>query len=123
MPKQTTVTQYKNNLQYFVTDARQNGITPVLVTPLDSASGAWSTNAGLDEYAAAMRVVATDFGVPLVDLYAISKAHNLSIGRVAAAALYTDGIHLNASGSAVFGQEVAQELAKVVPSLQPYLNY
>ena len=74
-------TEFTPNLRQFVEETRQAGATPVLVTPLTR----WSFEDGdltdsLDPWAQAVRTIAEDMDVPLVDLYALSRAKITEMG-------------------------------------------
>ena len=75
-------TGYKENLRRYVNEARGASITPVLVTPPHRrrfASGHVSTE--LAAYANAMRDVAEEMKVPLIDLYGQSGKWMESLGE------------------------------------------
>ena len=67
-------TDYQENLRRFVREAREIGASPILVTPvrrrLFQANGELS--AELQPYADAMKIVASQMAVPIVDLHALS---------------------------------------------------
>ncbi|MGY1681907.1 pectinesterase family protein [Geodermatophilus sp. SYSU D01176] len=67
-------TTYQDYLQFYIDGARNRGATPVLVTPVErrrfDAAGQAKTTHG--EYPAAMRALAAEQDVPLVDLTELS---------------------------------------------------
>ena len=74
---------YKNYLRTYVEGARQRGANPILVTPVnrrdyDPATGKF--NVSFPEYVQAMKELAAELNVPLVDLNALSRAYFDSIG-------------------------------------------
>ncbi|GAA4975912.1 PxKF domain-containing protein [Kineococcus glutinatus] len=74
---------YKKYLQVYVEGARQRGATPVLVTPVgrrdfDPATGKF--NVSFPEYVQAMKEVATELDVVLLDLSAASRAYYDEVG-------------------------------------------
>src|SRR5580658_8456836 len=83
MPRQVPLPDYIANLKRFVTEARAAGITPVLCTPLTrryfQADG--KIHSDLTEYSEAMRGVAKEMKVPLIDLQADSIAYLDNVGE------------------------------------------
>lgn len=125
-------TTYRVNLARYVDQARESGAVPVLVTPLArrvyTADG--KVRPDLEPYAEAVKAVAAEKQVPLVDLYARSVAQMLKIGRVAADAWGPphpqdpkkfDGTHLSAEGARAVAALVAAELGTAVPELAKHL--
>jgi hypothetical protein len=107
-------TTYKADLERFVADARTHGATPVLVTPVSRRTfgdGASVTNS-LGDYPEAVRRVAREQGVALIDLNAMSKVLYEALGPEKAKALFpsingrVEATHHNNYGS--------YELAKCV---------
>lgn len=126
-------TTYPKNLARFVDEARAIGAKPVLVTPLTrrffTKSGDGKISCSLEPYAAAVRKVAAEKQVPLVDLYARSVEYCEKIGPDETAKLNPvnkegkiDRTHLNAEGRMVFARLVVEELRKAVPSLATCLR-
>ncbi len=70
MPRQVPLPDYEANLRKYIEEARAAGIKPILCTPLVrrffQADGKVHSN--LIEYAAAMKKVAAEMKVPLIDL-------------------------------------------------------
>ncbi|WP_156240789.1 fibronectin type III domain-containing protein [Microbacterium oryzae] len=97
----TTPEQYQGYLRTLVNGTRQRGGTPVLVTPMnrldvDAETGAF--NESFPEYVQAMKAVAAELDVALVDLSASSRAYLDEIGAEAAKSvfLYADaGVYPN----------------------------
>ncbi|HXC54767.1 MAG TPA: rhamnogalacturonan acetylesterase [Rhizomicrobium sp.] len=78
-------TQYPVNLKHYVDEARAAGAIPVLVTPLTRRQFVGGRlDRDLDPWAAAMRKVAADLNVPLLDLNADSEATVQAMGAEAA---------------------------------------
>lgn len=134
MPRQTPLPDYVANLKRFVTEARSAGIKPVLCTPLTrryfGADG--KIHSDLTEYSNAMKGVAREMHVPLIDLQADSIAYLDKVGEAegnklaitkkdADGATIFDKTHLDWAGSYVFGRIVAVDLGKAVPSLKKYV--
>jgi lysophospholipase L1-like esterase len=128
-------TEYPTNLKRYIDEARAHGITPILVTPLSrryyGADG--KIHSDLLDHSAAMKKVATEEHVPLIDLQADSIAYldtrtetqGQALGITKKDALgntIPDKTHLNYEGSYVFGRIVAIDMAKAVPALAPYIK-
>jgi lysophospholipase L1-like esterase len=101
-------TTYKADLKRFVAEARKRGGIPVLVTPmnrksLDSTGHVTNT---LGDYPEAVRQVAKEEDVALIDLHAMSKQLYEAIGPENIGKAFQDGTHHNNYGS--------YELAKCV---------
>ena len=170
--------EFPANIRQYVSDVVSNGAKPVLITPLTRRSFKdVQVRNDLLPWADAIKKVATDMGVPVIDLNADSVAAVQKMGPVEAntlamappppivaesaasgnsvpapktiastnitsattnsaavvagnnaverkgeAAPRFDYTHLGAKGSAFFARMVADELAKAVPDLQPYLK-
>ncbi|WP_281421360.1 rhamnogalacturonan lyase family protein [Cohnella xylanilytica] len=74
---------YKNYLKTYVEGARQRGATPILVTPVgrrDYNADTGRFNVSFPEYVAAMKELAEELDVPLVDLSALSREYYDTIG-------------------------------------------
>jgi lysophospholipase L1-like esterase len=89
-------TTYKANLVHFVAEARGHGGIPVLVTPMERKAGV--TNDTLGDFPAAVRQVAKEENVPLIDLNAMSKVLYGALGENLGKA-FQDGTHHNNYGS------------------------
>jgi pectinesterase len=124
-------TTYRQNMSRYVDEVRGIGATPVLVTSLVrrlyKEDGTIRTTQ--TPYVEAVRALAAEKHVPLVDLHAISLADAESTGDDVWADLsprddkgQVDRTHLNAKGGAVVGRMVADALRKVVPALAPVLK-
>jgi lysophospholipase L1-like esterase len=95
-PNAGPFTTYKTNLLRFVAEARQRGGIPVLVTPMERKAGV--TQDTLGDFPAAVREVAKEQHVPLIDLYAMSKTLYSALGKNLDQA-FQDGTHHNNYGS------------------------
>ena len=128
---------YARNLTRFVDEARAAGIKPVLVTPVSrrywQADGTIKDD--LADYVAAMRKVATDKRVALMELHGRAVELYLKVGRTVSeswglpkadpanpSATILDKTHFNAAGSRAMGRVAADELKRVVPALAPYIH-
>ncbi|KQO13804.1 rhamnogalacturonan lyase family protein [Paenibacillus sp. Leaf72] len=82
---------YKNYLKTYVNGARQRGATPILVTPMgrrDFNADTGIFNISFPEYVQAMKEVAAELNVELVDLSALSIAYYNSIGPQASLSVF-----------------------------------
>lgn len=135
LPRQVPLSDYSNNLKRFVTEARAAGTTPVLVTPL--VRRFWGSDGRIHPvlvaYCAAMREVARQMHVPLIELHNESLAYLDKAGEAAGDKLSItkkddsgktifDETHLDWKGSYVFGRMVANGLARAVPKLAKYVR-
>jgi len=134
LPRQTPLPDYIVNLRRFIAEARAAGITPVLCTPL--VRRYWhddgKIHSNLVEYATAMRSVAEQMHVPLIELHNESLAYLEKAGRAESDSVSItkkdpdgktifDETHLNWKGSYIFGRIVAVDLGNVVPELKKYV--
>ena len=101
------LTTYTQNLQSFVTRVRALGAEPILMTPpfiSPAASGGpslypeGSVNAALDKYVDAMRNVAAENGVGLIDMHSVCDNGGYTVESF----LIADGVHLSAEGNRVY---------------------
>ena len=96
-------TTYKESLKQFVAEARQRGGIPVLITPVQrrtfDAQGKTTNSHG--DYPAAVRKVAKEEHVPLIDLHAMSSVLYEAWGPEASRRAFApnDGTHHNNYGS------------------------
>lgn len=125
-------TAFPANMARFVDEVRAIGATPILVTSLvrrtfakDAPSKLTST---LGPWVEAVKRVAAEKRVPLVDLDASSRAFCERLGPAETATFdlpKTDGppdtTHLDAAGSLAFARLVVADLRKAVPALAPWL--
>jgi lysophospholipase L1-like esterase len=97
-------TTYKAYLKVYIAEAKLRGATPVLVTPMDRANRQTGAPAhGLGGYPEAMREVAKEENVPLIDLNAMSILFYNSAGADAPKIL-ADGTHSTAYGGYEFAK-------------------
>jgi lysophospholipase L1-like esterase len=132
--RQVPLNEYIVNLKRFVDEARAAKIVPVLVTPLTRRyfGSDGMIHSDLTEYSQAMRGVAMEMKVPLIDLQGESIAYLNKVGeaegnKLAITKKDSDGktifdkTHLNWAGSYVFGRMVAVDLGSAVPALRKYV--
>jgi lysophospholipase L1-like esterase len=133
--RQVELPQYVENLKRFVTEARAAGIKPVLVTPITRRyfESDGKVHSDLGEYSEAMRSVAREMKVPLIELQNESVAYLDKVGERSGNGLAItkkdvdgktifDKTHLNWRGSYLFGRMVAVDLGKAAPELQKYVR-
>ena len=97
-------TTYKAYLKVYIAEAQLRGATPVLVTPMDrGVLGSGMPTHGHDGYPQAMREVAAEEHVPLIDLYSMSIVFYENSGADAAKIL-ADGTHSTAYGGYEFAK-------------------
>jgi lysophospholipase L1-like esterase len=119
-------TDFRNNLRRFVDEARAVGGRPALITPMHRrtfrADGRLADN--LEPYAEAMRAVAKEKGVPLVDLHTMSGKLFLKLGDTGSADLScspADRTHFSEKGARAMADMVANGLKKNAPGLRRYV--
>jgi pectinesterase len=135
--RSTDMPTFVANMEQYVDDARAMGAKPVLVTPMTRRE--WDKahpgkiKSGLEPWAVAVRKIAAEKHVPLVDLHArsIELCESLGVeacrefspikGTNADGKLTYDGTHLNAKGRVLFARLVVDELRKATPELAPEL--
>lgn len=125
-------TTYPQNLARFVDDVRAQGGKPILVTSLTrrifDPTNHTRLASCLVPYVEAMKRVAAEKQVPLLDLHARSVEWCEKIGPEETAKLNPvkdgkpDTTHLNAGARVVFARLVVAELRTAVPELAPYLR-
>jgi pectinesterase len=138
-------TTYRQYMTQYVDDARAAGIEPVLVTSLSRRQ--WGADGKIHStlvpYVEVVKQIAAEKKVPLIDLHARSIQLYEKLGKEKVKALEPlkqpkpgqataqngsstqpvyDGTHLNAKGSAVIGEIVAEQLKKAVPALAQYIH-
>lgn len=136
LPRQTSLeTEYPANLHRYIKEAREHGIRPILVTPLSrryfQADG--KVHSDLLAHSAAMKKVAAEEEVPLLDLQTLSIAYLDRIGEAegnqlgltkkdARGETIPDKTHINIRGSYAFGRIAAEGMAAAVPELAQYVK-
>ena len=119
-------TTYRANMTRYIDESRAIGAKPILVTSLVrrfyNQDGTIRTTQ--TPYVDAVRALAAENHVPLIDLHAISLADAEQAGDDVWADLSprddkgeVDRTHLNAKGGEVVGRMVAEALRKAVPEL------
>lgn len=118
-------TTFRQYLRQYIDEARAIGAKPVFITPMCrrifQADGQIKND--LLPYAEAMKAVAQEKQVPLVDLNASSVALCNQLGQKASDELACDSkdqTHFNAKGAQAMARLVMQDLLVAEPSLKPY---
>lgn len=119
---------YPAYLRSYIAEARRRGVHPVLVTSperrnFDEGGKIKDT---LGAYAAAVRKVAAEENVPLIDLNRDSIAIMQALGpEVSPRAFAEDGkdrTHNNNYGAWLFAAAIARQVAEKIPELAPYVT-
>jgi pectinesterase len=122
-------TTYRDWMSRYVDDARAAGAVPVLVTSMirrNFRNGRVFTLLG--DYAQAVRDLAREKNVPLVDLHASSMRLLNRLGPAESDTLgpvvdgRPDRTHLSGKGQAVMAALVVRQLCQAVPELAPHLR-
>jgi len=127
-------TTYPENMGRYVDEARAAGARPVFVTSLvrrqfDSDG---KIHSSLTPYVEAVKRVAAEKHVPMIDMHTLSWQLHEKLGPEASrkfnrtkpgdAEEHLDKTHLSPEGADIVGQIVADELKKAVPELLPYVK-
>ena len=125
-------TTYAGNMSRYVDEVRAIGGRPILVTSLVRrifGSDTGKIVSTQTAYVDAVRRVAAEKGVPLIDLFARSLELSERLGPDALASISArqpngsvDTTHVNADGSLLFGRVVARELRHAAPEIAPLLR-
>jgi pectinesterase len=123
-------TTFREFMTRYVDDARAIGAKPILVTSLTrrqwDKSGNGKINSSLVPYAEAVKAIAKEKHVPLIDLHASSMKLCEKLGKEKCIEFspvkegnQVDNTHLNTQGSVVFAKLVIDDLVRVAPQLKP----
>jgi PelA/Pel-15E family pectate lyase len=120
-------TDYPDNLRRYVEDARAVGATPILITPMHRRKfhGTGKMNDTLLPYADAMKKVAQEKKVAVVDLHTASRDLFEKIGEAESAKMSNDPAdrtHFNEAGSRAMAELIIKQLPEVEPAIRPYLK-
>jgi lysophospholipase L1-like esterase len=127
LPESTDATvEYPANLERYIEEARAIGATPVLITPMHrrifDADGQLDDN--LQPYADAMKTVAVEKAVALIDLHTLSGELLCEWGETASKEMANeegDRTHFNEYGARMMLDLVMREWIRLEPRLQSYL--
>jgi lysophospholipase L1-like esterase len=114
-------------LRTYIAEARRRGAHPVLVTSPERRNyEGGKVRRTLAEYGEAVRKVAREDGIPLIDLQERTVALYEALGETEAAKLFNDGgkdrTHHNNPGAWFLARAVAAEIAAQVPELAKHLK-
>jgi len=120
---------YQDNLRQFVRGAREKGATPVLLTPV---ARRWFKDGKLDrnchtDYPAAMKQVADEMGVTLLDITTVSLDWLESLGDEASKAYFMistgkdDNTHTVARGARKVTELVCEAVKAQIPAIGEHL--
>jgi len=119
-------TTYRDFLRRYIDESRAISATPILVTPV--ARRTFSADGTLEDtlqpYADAMKEVAKEKSVPVIDLHASSKQLVAQLGPEKSAAMANkegDKTHFNEQGARAMADLVMKELPTAAPSLKELL--
>lgn len=120
-------TTYRQYLRQYIDQSRAIGAKPVLITPMSRRyfKPDGKVENRLLPYAEAMKIVAREKHVPLVDLNTASVKLWERLGPNGSNALAdkpTDPTHFNAKGAEEMAHLIMQKLPTVEPSLKPCLK-
>jgi lysophospholipase L1-like esterase len=120
-------TTYPAYLRVFIAEARQRGAHPVLVTSPERRTFHDGRIAdSLGDYPDAVRRVAQEEGVPLIDLNHSSREIYEVLGPDGSAALFNDGgadrTHHNNAGAWLLARAVAAQIAQEIPTLHDHVE-
>lgn len=114
---------YQTNFARYITECRDKGIYPVLVTPI--ARNSWKGNDGtyndlLEEYAAVCQEIGKVMEVPVLDLHKLSMEFVMEKGLENSKAYFfpNDFTHSNDYGAYKMASFVAQEIVRVCKNHQ-----
>lgn len=133
------MTTYKAELKYYIAEARKKGGKPVLVTStnrrrFDENGKIINT---LEDFPEAMRQLAKDENIPLIDLNAMSKAFYESLGPELSKKAFVhylantypgqdkplaDDTHFNPYGAYELAKCVVQGIQQTIPDLAKYIR-
>lgn len=109
-------TTFKAYLRVFIAETRRRGATPVLVTPMERRANEDSVG----PWARAMREVAAEDNVALIDQWAMSKQLWTAMGPDVARA-FGDQTHLTGYGGYLLSKVVVAGIKKNVPELARHI--
>jgi lysophospholipase L1-like esterase len=109
-------TTYKAYLRVMLEETRRRGATLVLVTPMERRANGDSVG----PYARAMRELAAEEKIPLIDQWAMSKEIWTTLGANVNSA-FGDQTHLNGYGGYLLSKVVVTGIKRNVPELAKYV--
>jgi len=124
-------TSYRANLSRYIDEARAIGTQPVLVTSIVrrnfTPDGKFKPDS-LPPYVEAVRAVAAEKNVPVMDLYTLTLKQAEELGPEGCLEIDArdkdgkpDHTHLGPKGQQTIGAMAAREFVRIVPAMRPYL--
>ena len=121
----------RNNIRTYITQARDAGVVPIIVTPMERRSfksNGKSVRLKNKAWADAAKAVAEELDAPVIDMNAYSI--NLLNGFGFEGCLFMhpmrngklDNTHYNELGARIYAEFIVKELGKVAPELAPRVN-
>jgi lysophospholipase L1-like esterase len=117
------VATYKETLKRYLAEARKCGAIPVLLTSMHRRTfdaGGKVTNS-LGDYPEAVRQLAKDEKVMLIDLHAMSKDFYETLGPANSKLAFVDNTHTNDYGAYEFARYIAETIRKSDLGLAKYV--
>ncbi|HTB62542.1 MAG TPA: rhamnogalacturonan acetylesterase [Opitutales bacterium] len=116
-------TTFKAYLNVYIAEARLRGATPVLVTAMNriSFNGAGQNTNSHGGYPDAMRQLAKEDNVALIDLNAMSESFYDTMGPAAKAEISADGTHTVLYGGYELTKCVVMGIKQNIPDLAKYI--
>jgi lysophospholipase L1-like esterase len=109
-------TTYKAYLRVMEAETRRRGATLVLVTPMERQSNGDTVG----PYARAMRELAAEDKIPIIDQWAMSKQIWTTLGPNVKS-VFNDQTHLNGYGGYLLSKVVVTGIKRNVPELAKYV--
>jgi lysophospholipase L1-like esterase len=109
-------TSFNAYLRVFIAETRRRGATLILITPMERRNNADTVG----PWARAMREVAKEENVPLIDQWAMSKELWTALGPDVGKA-FGDQTHLSGYGGYLLSRVVATGIKRNVPALAKFL--
>ncbi len=133
--RSTDLPTFVRQMQQYVDEAKAIGAKPILVTPLSrrqwDKANPGKIKSSLVPYAEAVRKIAAEKNVPLIELHDRSREYYERVGKAEVEKFSPiktvdgtnsiDGTHLAGNGRVLMARLVVEELRKAVPELAPHL--
>ena len=133
--RSTDMPTFVRQMEQYVDDAKAIGAKPVLVTPLSrrqwDKANPGKIKSSLVPYAEAVRKIAAEKNVPLIELHDRSREYYEKVGRAEVEKFSPiktvngtntlDGTHLAGVGRVLMARLVVAEIRKNIPQLAPHL--
>ncbi|MBP3360631.1 MAG: S-layer homology domain-containing protein [Clostridia bacterium] len=129
--KNTSVEEYKDYIRKYIRFARQHGVHMVLLTSVTQSKISSSNQLTIDddktalyERVAAVREIAEEYNIPLVDVYAASREAFKKIYSFDGNPdrIYVDGTHTNQTGAEYHAYFAARGLSGLDNGIEDYIT-